>query len=207
MNEYDFAERLAFSHGRRAGVDTHTLKDLIPGCVEVRKNDVTKNDRGVDFIATLRGGAELNIDHKARDVGCSRYWRYVQPELALGFGEGTSPQSMTGGREPELSLETWSVCPEHGGSGVAGWTLDESKLTDYTYHTFDLSDSDEVFLLPFQLLRMAFRNNHKTWCEAFRVERQVTPSEKGRNGWTSECVFVPAWCVVDAIKSEMRRQR
>jgi len=146
---------------------------------------------GVDFWAELRGGAKLRIDIKARQKGCSAFW---------------SPAPLFGKQvEPELSLEKWSVVP--GSSqlnriGCTGWTLDEGKATDYTLHVFDPSDTREVVLLPFQLLRMAFIKNIASWYGAFRSARQKN-THNGHH-YESECVFVPAWCVIAAIQAEMR---
>jgi len=91
---------------------------------------------------------------------------------------------------------------------MVGWTLDESKATDYTLHVFDETDTPECFLLPFQLTRMAFRRCLHQWIDRYRVERQATV--RGDRRWQSECVFVPAVIVLDAIQCEMRpslRQR
>jgi hypothetical protein len=106
----------------------------------------------------------------------------------------------------KVALETWSVIEnrEWGIQPVVGWTLDESKDTDYTLHLFDPNDTPEVFLLPFQLLRMSFRKNLFPWIRQFQVSRQFTPPKNGRMGWESECVFVPAAIVLDAIRQEMR---
>lgn len=176
MSEYSFEERLAFSRGVRGRTDAETIKNLIPGCIEIKEACEELDKRGIDYIAKLRRGAEINIDLKTRDAGCSKYWE-----------EG----------EPQIALELWSVVPKNGGRGRAGWTLDEAKLTDYTFHTFDPSDSNEVFLLPFQLLRMAFRRNLDAWKQNFKRDVQSSGT------WKSECVFVPAWCVLEAIKAEM----
>jgi len=100
--------------------------------------------------------------------------------------------------EPELSLEKWSVLPSSGRAGKVGWTLDESKLTDYTLHVFDFQDSREVFLLPFQLLRQAFRRNVEKWYSEFFHASQSSKT------WESECVFVPACVVLESLATEMR---
>ncbi len=189
MQEYDFARKLAFSRG--VSLDTYpaTIRSLLgPSCVDVRKAPLELDKQGVDWVAELRGGAEMNIDVKAREAGCSAYWKrgaYDRPE-------------------PELALETWSVMPDaHNPSGKIGWTLDESKVTDYTLHVFDPRDCLEVFLLPFQLLRMAFKGNFRLWTSVFRVAPQT--SHRGSATWKSECVFVPASLVTEAIAAETKR--
>ncbi len=135
--------------------------------------------------SSLRRGAEINIDAKTREQGCSEYWKHGEPEFA-----------------PEI----WSVMP--GGKfnisrerSKAGWTLNEANKADYIYLTFHPADTDKVYLLPFQLYRMAFRRNLAEWREWY----QVSVQESRRNGsrWQSMCVFVPATIVLDSIYWEM----
>jgi len=95
--------------------------------------------------------------------------------------------------------QLWSVkkSPFHP-DGVVGWTLSESKATEYTLHTFDSADSNQAYLLPFQLLRMAFHRNFTGWSQQYKRATQ----DSGR--WQSECLFVPAYIVLDAIGKEMQ---
>jgi hypothetical protein len=190
LNEHDFESKLAWSKGQARATDAETIKALIPGCVTVEAATEELDRKGIDYVATLRRGATVNIDIKAREIGVSRYWKATGAPL---FGNATA-------KEPELTLEQWSVMPEKYRPGKAGWTLDESKLTDYVLYLFDPADTTEVFLLPFQLLRAAFRRNVEAWRMNFRVG--VCTSNGG--AWSTESVFVPAWCVIDAIASEMR---
>ena len=191
--EYDFAERLAFSRGIAETTHPDTIIKLIPGCVDVQRTSKTEDRRGIDFKAILRRGAELNIDIKSREKGCSKFWQPYR------FGQGI---------EPELALEKYSVAPPSAIENPiveepkTGWTLDESKETDYTLHVFDPSDTIEVFLLPFQLLRIAFRKHIDSWYANFKHARQFTHSSFG--SWESECIFVPGWCVIEAVSAEMR---
>ena len=179
---YNFDEKLAFSRGRTKQTHPETIRHLIPKCSSVAPQTLNTNDHGIDFVATLDSGRTLNIDIKARESGCSKFWK----------------QS-----EPELSLEIWSVKPEEYRPGIVGWTLDSSKSTDYTLHVFDPTDTNEVFLLPFTLLRLSFQEYGRAWCESFQRATQ----ESIRNGslWKSECVFVPGWCIIDAITEKMRQ--
>jgi hypothetical protein len=180
--QFNFSERLAFSRGRRESNDLESIKSLISGCIDVRKTDVDKDRIGIDYIATLRGGAEILIDAKTRDAGCSKFWK----------------------NGPELAPEIWSVMP--GGkynipkeNAKTGWTLSESNIVDYIYCTFDPSDSDEIFILPFQLYRIAFRKNLKLWIQKYGLPR---PQDSGR--WESRCIFVPADIVLNAITLVMK---
>lgn len=147
MPEYSFTERLAWSRSARQGTDIETLRAMIPGCVRVEKTDERLDKLGVDYVVTLRDGATLLIDAKAREQGCSRYWYNGMPEVAL---------------------ELWSVKHEK-----IGWTLCEKKQTDFILFTFDPSDYAEAFLVSYQLLRIAFERHLALWKAAgFRVATQ-----------------------------------
>jgi hypothetical protein len=174
--KYGFDERLSFSRGQREASDVATLMAMIPGCVSVTKTDVEMDRRGVDYIAELRRGDQLWIDAKARDKGCSKYWK----------------------GEPEVALETWSVAPggryqTDSASAVVGWTLTEAKHVDLILFTFDPQDCRDAYLLSFPLLRAAFRRHGRRWETTYRVERQES------DGWESECMFVPISAVFDAV--------
>ncbi len=182
---YDFKTKLDYSKGIRQSNAIETLTGLIDGCESVRKTSVDTDKDGIDYIATLRGGAELGIDEKTREIGCSEYWQNGEPEFA-----------------PEI----WSVMP--GGKynisrerAKAGWTLDESKKTDYIYCTFDPADTDKVYILPFQLYRMAFRRNLREWKAYYKSA--IQDSRQGDRFWQSKCIFIPAGVVLKAIYIEM----
>lgn len=182
---FDFEKKLAYSQGFRLGNDLETLHSLIDGCIDVVKTNIEIDKTGIDYIAALRGGAQIRIDSKTREAGCSQYWQNGEPEFA-----------------PEI----WSVMP--GGkykiareSAKTGWTLNESKATDYIFCTFDPVDTDRVYFLPFQLYRMAFRRNLAIWREYHKVSIQDSGS------WQSMCIFVPAGVVLNAIYIEMEAWR
>jgi hypothetical protein len=180
MTVYDFDTMLAYSRGVRERTDLDTILALIDGCTDVSKTDTATDRAGVDYVATLRGGARVLIDAKARTPGCSRYWKHG----------------------PELALEVWSVLPDRDKrqAGKVGWTLSESSGVHYILFTFDPADTPAVFLYPFQLLRMAFRRNLKTWQKGYKVDKQNSGQ------WRSECVFVPESVVWDGIYQAMRQQ-
>ena len=175
MNTYDFHDRLAFSTSRNGRPLGQVIAETIPGVVRVVATDVAQDKTGVDYIAHLRRGAQVFIDLKMRDRGCGQFW------------DG----------EEDLALEIWSVIPEDGFPGKRGWTLDEAKATHYTLHAFDPSDSARVFILPFQLLRKAFRAHFEDWGVRYRHAIQ----DSGR--WRSECLFVPVSVVLTAINEAM----
>lgn len=169
---YDFDERLAFSQGRRQQTDMDTIKTMIPGCIDVQIASETLDRQGVDYIATLRRQAEILIDAKTRDAGCSEWWK----------------------GQPELALEDWSVIPEKGNVGKAGWTLDESKVTDLVLFTFAPEDTAVCYLISFQLLRIAFHRNCCRWREQYKFDVQDS------GAWRSRCIFVPVSVVFAAIE-------
>lgn len=175
--KYNFQERLNFSKGKRQESDQLTIMQLLDGCANVATTDVELDRLGVDYIATLRKGAEVYIDAKTREEGCSRFWKK---------------------NEPELAIEVWSVVP--GGkyntkTGRVGWTLDEAKITDMILYTFSESDCGTAYLFPFQSLRMATRRNVRNWMNRFKVDTQDSGS------WESQAVFVPASEVIIAMET------
>lgn len=176
---YDFQERLAMSQGARKSTDESTIMALLDGCVTVTSSTAELDKKGVDYIATLRGGADVYIDAKTREEGCSKYWK---------------------NGEPELAIELWSVMP--GGKfnmprerSKAGWTIDEAKITDMVLYTFSTSDCPTAFLFPFQSLRIAARRMLKHWMQRFKVDIQTS------GNWQSQAVFVPASEVMIAIET------
>lgn len=184
MTIHYFDERLTFSKGRRQESDEATLAVLFPKSVEVVKTGTTEDRAGVDYVVTLRRGARLLVDAKARDQGCGRFWR----------------------QGPEVALETWSVLA--GGKystpsdrAKVGWTLDESKDVDLILFTFHTDDHELAYVRPLPMLREAFRRNHKNWMQRFKIDTQ----DSGR--WQSQCVFVPLTVVDQAIESASKTQR
>ncbi len=174
---YDFDERLAFSQGNHVISDIEFLKKTIPQCIEVIKTDIETDKQGIDYIAKLKGGAEIGIDVKMREKGASKFWDYGEAELAL---------------------EIWSVCPNNTITGIRGWTLSDKTNVDFILYMFDSSDWNKSYLLPYQLLRMAFLRNGRNWVQKYPRKRQTS------NNWQSEAIFVPVSVVIDAIKAEMQ---
>lgn len=185
MAAYSFAEMLEYSRGVREQTDALTIQSMIDGCTQVVKTGLVDDKAGVDYVATLRNGATILIDAKTRTAGCSKYWR----------------------QGPELALEKWSVMPDGKYStplvrSKTGWTLCESKSVDYILFTFDPSDSAEVFLYPYQLLRMTFRRMLPQWWQTYK--KDIQESHKDMQSWESQCVFVPESTVWQALRNSMR---
>ncbi len=173
---HDFRQKLEFSLGERQIFDANALKMCFPNCVEVIKTNDETDRRGIDYVARLSGNALINIDAKTREKGASRFWRY---------------------HEPELALEIWSVIPTSTNAGKCGWTVNDSSQVDYILYTFDKTDTDKFYLLPFQLLRTAFIHNKNLWCNKYVQKTQYS------RDWQSEAVFVPASVVISEISKQM----
>ncbi len=174
---HDFAERLEFSLGENKRHDENIIRKIIPNCVKVEKTNVNADKGGIDYVAYLPEGGRVNIDVKTRDKGASKYWKQGEPELAL---------------------EVWSVCPKADQAGKSGWTLSTGTQVDYILYKFHEQDSNKIYILPYQQLRMSFIRNNGEWIKRYGVKRQ----DSGK--WQSEAVFVPASVVIEAIKAEMQ---
>jgi len=172
---YDFDIMLQRSKRERAKQDLAALLDLIPGAVSARETeDIERDKKGIDYIVTLRSGADIYIDAKQTLKPERHTWRYGEPELLI---------------EVYSALETQK----------AGWTLDESKVTDYILYSFCPEDTQRRFLVPFQLLRMAARKYIHKWLEYKR--REVKTKSRGR-GWTTVVTYVPVSKLMQAVMSE-----
>jgi hypothetical protein len=74
-----------------------------------------------------------------------------------------------------------------------GWALCDKKQTDFILFKFSPADCKNVFLVSYQLLRMAFRQQRDSWSKCFKVDVQTTCDRKtGAPLWQSEAVFVPS---------------
>lgn len=168
----NFTEKLNYSLGLQKDIDVEIIQKNIINCVSVVKTDLQMDKTGVDYIATLRNGTKIFIDAKTRMKGCSRYWKC----------------------EPELALEMWSVKEQR----KIGWTLKEDTQVDYILYTFPIEDSNCYYLIPFQLLRMAFIRNGRNWLNQYGSKLQLNQD------YHSEAIFVPASVALNAIYSEMQ---
>lgn len=180
--KHDFQEDLALTKGDGQNRDTAILIALIPGAVSALPASTAADKNGIDYVVTLRRGAQIFVDSKTRRIGCSKYWS----------------KDPTGLLVPELALEKWSVMPGgkysiHKDRSKVGWTLCTRKKTDFILYVFDPSDSKDVFLFSFQLLRLAFLAQGAAWFSTYKHESQ----DNGK--WESESVFVPAPVVQTAV--------
>ena len=179
MIDLDFDECRAISVPPAERNIESLLMSSITGAVSIRQASLLEDKSGTDYFVELRRGGVVNIDLKIRRKGCARFWK-------------------TG---PELALEKWSVIPNEENKGITGWTLSEKSSTHYTLHIFDPVDTEMIYMLPFQLLRMAFRQNGARWESQYG--RQIQHSTRCGRRWKSESVFVPASAVIEAITERM----
>ena len=153
------------------------MRRAIPNCVEVRKTGLKADRAGVDYTALLEGGAELGIDAKLREKGASAYW-------ANG--------------EAELALETWSVFPDGKHTPKEGWTLSTATDVDLILFRFHPADWPDSYLLPFQMLRMAFMRKREDW------EKRYPKKIQDSGDWFSQAVFVPVSAVLGELPVTMQ---
>lgn len=182
---HDFMGKVDFSLGEREKIDLAILKDRFTGCISVEKTDIETDKLGIDYIATLRKGAQIYVDGKTREKGCSKYW-------------------ING--EPELALEIWSVIKTENHKGKIGWTLNEASNVDYILYTFDKSDTEYYYIFPFQMLKNAFRHNYKKWTKEYKPKKQKSIQKESHQTWESKAIFVPASVVIKAVEKEMSGQ-
>jgi hypothetical protein len=160
---YDFNERLRMSCAQTSsGKIEDILVANIPGAISARKASVSDDRRGTDWWVLLASGGDISVDCKVRETDWSA--RKHNPA-------------------DDLALETWSVVERQ----KIGWTLDETKRTDYVLWLW--RDTGRWALVPFRLLLGVFKDLHLQWGNQFQRSRQKT--FYGSTQYHSECVFVP----------------
>ena len=92
----------------------------------------------------------------------------------------------------DVALEVWSVVGKK-----IGWSRDESKACRWVLWVWD--DTGRFLLLPFAAVCAVFSANWRQWKELYKTATQVTPRTSGRDGWKSECVFVPRDVLISAV--------
>jgi hypothetical protein len=92
----------------------------------------------------------------------------------------------------DLALETWSVVDKK-----VGWTRDERKTCEWVLWVW--ADTGRFCLMPFLPLCAVFREKWQDWRIIYQPETQKTLATKSRQGWKSECVFVPRNVVIEEV--------
>lgn len=172
MNEFGFREQLAMSHGEESSGDVcDVLTTKIPGAIKVSKANERDDRSGTDYWIEHVRGAPISVDCKVRTTDPIQKYR-----------------------KDDLFLETWSVVE----AKRPGWTLDESKRTDYILWWF--TPTKRWVLIPFHQLCYSFRKRVGEWTARFPVKTQRT-NDRGRV-WHSEAVVVPRQEIFDAINED-----
>lgn len=168
----DFTQCLQFSLDVNCQEYMDVVKRRLHG-ISVRPSTREEERCGIDIVVMLRRGALVYVDIKTRRPGAQRYWKHG---------------------EPEIPCEIWSVVEKR----IIGWTLDESKLTDYVFIPFHERDFHVAYLIPFQLQRIAFRSYYHQWIDRYGITIQRT-TRPNKSVYCSQAVFVPASVLMDAI--------
>ncbi len=170
-----FELNLNMSKGTQQAIDLGVIRQMIPTCHGLKLATPEQERAGIDYIAVLTGGREVNINTKVRGPGAKSHWK-----------------------NDELALEIWSVMPTEGKPGKIGWTLDDAYFAELILFLFHPTVTNKIFMLPFQHLRLAFWRYLNLWTNTYKTAYQHTGGR--RTIWTSSCVFVPAGVVWQAIQ-------
>ena len=125
-----------------------------------RRGSPEEDRRGIDYQVESFDGYRYNIDTKDR------------------FGNR--------GRCDDFALELISVIETQ----TIGWTLDDSKLTDYAVWIFHRDDTRRYDIVPYRPLRSAFKYYRDVWIRRFGTFDTESFDDLGRR-WHSRAVFVP----------------
>jgi hypothetical protein len=162
MNEFDFKKQLVMSAGVAVSEDIgQLLLERIPGALKISKASERDDRSGTDYWIDHARGVPISVDTKIRNE---------------------DPIEKRG--RDDLALETWSVV----GTKI-GWTLDETKRTDYILWWF--KPTRRWVLIPFLQLQAVFKIRQDEWLALYKPFKQKTVGAGDRAGWYSECVFVP----------------
>ena len=171
----DFNEQLETSY-RYRDEDIRIIGEFFPLHTSIIVATVAMDKAGADYIVTMKGGKELNVDVKRR-IGedCKKYARHGEMELAL---------------------ETYSIVEDETHQKKYGWTVDPAKVTDYILYAFDRNVCDVCYIFPYQSLKQAFIRYFKEWkSTGYSIKQQ------DNGGYKSEAMFVPVSVLRNAIHS------
>jgi hypothetical protein len=127
---YEFDERRAMSSGVASSTSIEAiLLANIPGAVAVRAADEAADRMGTDWWVDHVSGHSQSVDAKVREEDFAR--------------KGCD----------DLALETLSVVERN----KVGWTLDETKRTDYILWLW--KDTQRWCLVPFPMLCQVFKEH------------------------------------------------
>jgi hypothetical protein len=160
IKDFSFHDQLVISTGTSANrAIGEILMGVIPGALRAIQALPVNDRQGVDWWIETKSGERVAIDCKIReDDPLPKY------------------------KKDDLALEVWSVVEKK----VVGWSLDETKRTDYVFWLF--KDTGRWCVVPFLMMVRAFKSRKDEWTASgsgYRVARQKTD-----NRYHSECVFV-----------------
>lgn len=145
------------------------LKKIFTGSTEVIKAKMRDDRKGTDFWVGYvnretgqNGRPAIRVDIKIQ---------YKDPMVKFGKSGHTLP------------LEIWSNIERK----KVGWTLDQSKHTDYVVWWFQ--PTGRTVTMPFPMLVNVFNKFCDEWLDKFPATTQKT--NKGNISWHSQVVHVP----------------
>jgi len=168
IHDYGFIEQYRWSEGTQVYGGIHKLLlEHIPGAERIEKARKEDDKKGTDYwVYRKKVERPLSVDVKSR-----------RDDPILAFGED------------DLALEIWSVVE----AKKIGWTLDESKETDFILWFF--RPTKRFVLVPFLQLLAVTTEHMPAWEKKYKVSEQSSDGKR----WRSMCVFVPRKVVLDAI--------
>jgi hypothetical protein len=162
IRTFDFNNQLVMSTGTAANRTIgEILLETIPGSVRAIQALSVHDKQGVDWWLDMKSGERLAIDCKIRY---------------------DDPIQLFGKHRDDVALETWSVVEKK----VIGWTLDETKKTDYIFWLW--KPTGRWCVVPFHLLVKAFKAKKEQWMQVYPVRKQKTV--RPNSIYHSECVYV-----------------
>lgn len=178
MNRFDFKTQLVMSAGVASSDDVRQmLLDNIPGATGVRKATTNEDRSGTDWWIDHERGSAISVDTKIRPH---------DPVERYG--------------KDDLALEVWSIVPGSHRRDRAlkaiGWTLDETKRTDYVLWLW--KNTKRWTLIPFPQLCASFKKRLDIWYEIYQHNEQVT-ERNGIADYRSEMLLVPRRVVWAAL--------
>jgi hypothetical protein len=169
--DYWFAEQYRMSEGvQTIGSIEDILLEHIPGAERVERAKEEDDKKGTDYWVYRKGVKKpVGIDVKIRSI---------DPIMQYSMDD--------------LALEIWSVIDRNDNNKI-GWTLDNSKETDFILWFFE--PTKRFVLLPFLHLLAVTTEHMPMWEKTYKVSTQGSDDKR----WRSMCVFVPRKVVLGAI--------
>lgn len=176
---HDFHERLEFS--ARLSDETAWVEfyqglwaDMVSATRLDRDSEWQRD--GIDRVVFLSNGRQFLIDEKKREA---RDPRTGQPYV-------------------DVLLEEWSVFHgERDQRNKIGWALDRKKRCDYVAYAIPLAGI--CYLLPFELLRLAFTVNRSPWTRTYGTR------DAKNSGYVTRNVPIPWKVLHTALVDQMHR--